>query len=198
MSTDIPEQERVRALLRGKHVPSVMALAGETGAPAATIEMFIVGKAYITAELLDGLAKILARGPPPPRKANSVPNAWRSSNRQSIPAVSDTRSVMKLTARTLKCTAVLDASELAALSVPDTTRVTLQVTVAGGRVVTCDVASKSIRKCKAVISEHGASNVALIVQGKMGNGNEVLEAGLTAQVKTPKPAAAAAEATAGN
>jgi ribosomal protein S3 len=53
--------------------------------------------------------------------------------------------------------------------------------------VTADVAAKAIRKAKATIAEHGADGVALLVQGKLNGSNEVVEAGLVAQVKAPKP-----------
>jgi hypothetical protein len=42
-----------------------------------------------------------------------------------------------------------------------------------------------LRKAKATIAEHGADQVALILQGKL-DGNAVMEAGLVAQPKTPK------------
>jgi hypothetical protein len=67
--------------------------------------------------------------------------------------------------------------------------VVLTIAVAG-RTVTADVAAKALRKAKATIAEHGVEQVALILQGKL-DGNAVLEAGLVAQPKTPKPAVAA-------
>ncbi len=60
-----------------------------------------------------------------------------------------------------------------------------------GRTVTADIAAKSLRKAKAMIAEHGADNVATIVQGKLAAGDVVLEAGFVAQVKVPKAAPAA-------
>ena len=42
---------------------------------------------------------------------------------------------------------------------------------------------KSLRKVAATIAEHGAESVAVVMQGKLGTGDVVLEAGITAQVK---------------
>ena len=91
-----------------------------------------------------------------------------------------------LNSRALKVTAVLDPAEVAALPDPTTARTTLRIQVAG-RVVSADVAAKALRKAKATIAQHGPSEVAVIVQGKLV-GESVLEAGLVAQVKVPKPA----------
>jgi hypothetical protein len=41
----------------------------------------------------------------------------------------------------------------------------------------------------ATIAEHGAEAVAVVLQGKLGDGDVVEEAGITVQVKEPKPAA---------
>jgi hypothetical protein len=94
-----------------------------------------------------------------------------------------------LTARSLKCTLVLDPAELALLEVPDgQPRQTLRVKVPDRRVM-ADIAAKSVRKAKATIAEHGVQAVAVVSQGKLGAGDLVLEAGLVVQIKTPKPAA---------
>jgi hypothetical protein len=60
--------------------------------------------------------------------------------------------------------------------------VTLQVAVEG-RKFTADIAAKSLRKCQATLAEHGVENVATIIQGKLGPGDRIVEAGLVAQVK---------------
>ena len=91
-----------------------------------------------------------------------------------------------LNSRALKVTAVLDPAEVAALPDPSTGRTVLRIQVAG-RTVTADVAGKALRKAKATIAQHGPSEVAVLVQGKLV-GESVLEAGLVAQVKAPKAA----------
>jgi hypothetical protein len=68
-----------------------------------------------------------------------------------------------------------------------------------GRRLTADIATKSLRKAKAMIIEHGVDAVAAILQGKL-EGNSVVEAGLVVQPKlkpappepvgSPKPAGA--------
>ena len=82
---------------------------------------------------------------------------------------------------------MLDPAELVALADPTTSRITLRVQV-DGRVVSAEIAGKSLRKAKAAIAEHGAANVATIVQGKLVAGDVVVEAGLVAQLKAPKAA----------
>ena len=97
-----------------------------------------------------------------------------------------------LTARALKCTVLLDPAEIEGLALADgTPRVQLRILV-DGRAVTADVAAKAVRKAQAVIAEHGTAGVATLLQGKLGLGDVLLEAGLVAQPKAPKPALAAA------
>jgi hypothetical protein len=97
-----------------------------------------------------------------------------------------------LTAKALKCVMVLDPAAVQAFRLPPgDIRTTISINV-GGRVVTADLASKSIRKCTAAITEHGADGVAVVLQGKLRHDNSLDEAGLVAQVKTPPVAKAAA------
>jgi hypothetical protein len=96
-----------------------------------------------------------------------------------------------LITRALKCTALLDPAELEAITLVDgIPRVQLNIRVADGRTVTADIAAKAVRKALAVIAEHGTAGVAVLLQGKLGQGDVLLEAGLVAQPKAPKPAAA--------
>jgi hypothetical protein len=98
-----------------------------------------------------------------------------------------------LTTRALKCTVLLDPAELEGLAlVEGLPRVQLNIRVADGRMVTADVAAKAVRKAQAVIAQHSAAGVAAFLQGKLGNGDVLLEAGLVAQPKVPKPALEAA------
>jgi hypothetical protein len=98
-----------------------------------------------------------------------------------------------LTSRALKVTMVLDPTEVAGLPDPTTARTVLRIQVGNNirlpdRIVSADVAAKALRKVKATIEQHGPSEVAVIVQGKLV-GDSILEAGLVAQVKVPKAAA---------
>jgi hypothetical protein len=71
---------------------------------------------------------------------------------------------------------------------PTTARVVLKIRVAD-RTISADIASKSLRKARAAIAEHGTDGVALILQGKLTSGDVLIEAGLVAQPKVPKPPA---------
>ena len=55
--------------------------------------------------------------------------------------------------------------------------------------LTADLNAKSLRRCIATIGEAGPDDVAVILQGKL-EGNAVVEAGIVAQPKAPKAAAA--------
>jgi len=163
------ERERIRAALRGQPIPR---LASQLGVDVAVLELFVTTNAHITAELQASLAAIVA-------------SAERANVRAPVPVPEKRKNMPTLNARTLKCVLVLDAKELAAFPRPadSVQRIVFQIRVAGGRNIDADIAAKSIRKCKKVIEENGADNVALILQGKLTDGSVVHEAGLIAQVK---------------
>jgi hypothetical protein len=93
---------------------------------------------------------------------------------------------LTLSARALKITIPLDAAEVAALPDPGG-QARCQLAIAcEGKVYTADIATKALRKAKGVIGANGAENVFVMVQGKL-KGNEIIDCGLVAQVKTPKP-----------
>ena len=97
-----------------------------------------------------------------------------------------------LTAKALKVTMVMDPNQVVNIPTPEgKPRCMIRVSVAG-RVVTADLNAKSVRKAIATIREAGPDNVACILQGKLLADNSIAEAGLAAQLKTPKPAEAPA------
>jgi hypothetical protein len=81
----------------------------------------------------------------------------------------------------------LDVAEIAALPAPDRQARSQLAITCEGEIYTADKATKSLRKAKATIAASGAENVFAMVQGKL-KGNEIVESGLVAQAKTPKPA----------
>jgi hypothetical protein len=98
-----------------------------------------------------------------------------------------------LNARALKCTVVLDPSEVAHLVAPDgKPRVAVDIRLPDRR-VTVDIAAKSVRRALAVIAEQGPDGVSVIIQGKLV-GDTITEAGIMAQPKVRPQAAAEAEA----
>lgn len=102
-----------------------------------------------------------------------------------------TTATAPLSAKSIKCTVVLDAAEVARLPNPQTERVTLAI-LAGGQPVTADIAAKSLRKCREAIKQLGPDGVAVIVTGKLMPGGSIAEAGLAAQPKAPVAKVAAA------
>jgi hypothetical protein len=101
------------------------------------------------------------------------------------PRQPETRKNAMLTGRALKVTILLDPVEVVAMRPGGAPRVTLAINVAG-RKVSADIAAKSLRKAQTTIGEAGVDGVAVIVQGKLGPGDVVLEAGLVAQVTAVK------------
>jgi hypothetical protein len=83
---------------------------------------------------------------------------------------------------------VLNPDEVAALTVKDgIPRVELRIQ-APGRVVTVDLAAKSIRKAIAALAEAGPGRGVAILQGRLGPGDRLEEAGLSVQVNQVEPA----------
>ena len=93
---------------------------------------------------------------------------------------------LTLSARALKVTIPLDAMEVRTLPDPGGQARCLLAITCDGKVYTADIATKSLRKARATIAANGAENVFAMVQGKL-KGNEIVDCGLVAQVKTPKP-----------
>jgi hypothetical protein len=92
---------------------------------------------------------------------------------------------LTLTTRALKVTVPLDAAEVAALPSPDGQVRSQLFIVCEGKIYTADIATKSLRKAKSTIAASGVSNTFVMVQGKL-KGNEIIECGLTAQVKVAR------------
>ncbi len=78
------------------------------------------------------------------------------------------------------------------LRLPDGVPARSELTVSvNGRKFRADVATKSVRRVLASIAEHGPNGVVVLIQGTLGAGDEITEAGLVAQAKAPAKAAAA-------
>jgi hypothetical protein len=141
------------------------------------------------------LARGLERKTTPPKKKLKPSYAWRSPV-----TVTDTQypeqlfkpkekpmSQLIVNARTIKVTLPLDAAAVAILPAPDGQPRSKLIISCEGRNYTADVAAKSLRKVKATIVANGVENVFVMVQGKLKN-NEIIEAGIVAQLKVPKTA----------
>jgi hypothetical protein len=100
---------------------------------------------------------------------------------------------LTVTARAMKVTVPLDAAVVATLPTPDGQSRSKLIISCEGKSYTADIATKSLRKVKTTIAANGAENVFVMVQGKL-KGGEIVEAGITAQMKVPKPAASLSKA----
>ena len=97
---------------------------------------------------------------------------------------------LRLESRALKASVVLDPAALTGVVVPNgLAKVTLRVAVPGKTIV-AEVNAKSLRRTIAAIDAAEPDGVAVVVQGKLESGDRLAEAGVVAQPKTPKAAAA--------
>jgi hypothetical protein len=142
-----------------------------------------------------------ARPPDLHRSRKPAIRAWRApAGDSSQYAEAKKRSVFKektrmntlsVTARAIKVSVPLDPAAVGALSVPNQERVELTVSC-DGRSYAANVAAKSLRKVKTAISANGAEVMFVMLQGKL-KGNEIIECGITAQVKAAKETKGATE-----
>jgi ribosomal protein L28 len=95
-------------------------------------------------------------------------------------------TTLSVTARAMKVLVPLDPAAVGMLPTPNQERVELVVSC-DGQQYTTSISAKSLRKTKNVISANGASAVFVMLQGKL-KGHEIVEGGITAQVKVVKAA----------
>ena len=94
--------------------------------------------------------------------------------------------VPTLQAKALKATVVLAPAEVLGIPAKDgQARTLLKIAVGGLHSITVDIATKSIRKAKAAITEHGVDGCSAIVQGKLLSAEVLGDAGLVIQPKSP-------------
>ena len=105
-----------------------------------------------------------------------VPRAWSKDGR------------LRLQARALKVTLVIDPAVLAGLDVPIGKPHVPFVIDVGGRRVTGRFTAKSLRKAVAAVAERGVESVAVVVQAKLAVGDKLEETGIVAQPKAMRVA----------
>ena len=92
----------------------------------------------------------------------------------------------KLESRALKASVVLDPAVLAEVVVQNgLAKVTLRVAVPHKTIV-AEVNAKTLRRTIAAITAAGPDAVAVVLQGRLEPGEILAEAGIAAQLKTPK------------
>jgi hypothetical protein len=94
---------------------------------------------------------------------------------------------LTVNARAMKVTVPLDAAAVATLPAPDGQARSKLIINCEGKSYVADIATKSLRKVKATIAANGVENVFVMAQGKLRN-NEIIEAGIVAQVKVAQTA----------
>ncbi len=92
---------------------------------------------------------------------------------------------MSVAVKAIKVTVVLDPQALQ--PAPAGADVVLEVAAKGGIRARARVNPKSYRKALDAIQEHGPDNIAIILQGRMVRPGEIVDAGIAAQPKPPKP-----------
>jgi hypothetical protein len=99
-----------------------------------------------------------------------------------------------LAAKNVKVTAVLDAAGFAGVEPPiGIPRVKLDIHY-GEQRLSADIAAKSVRKAVAQLEVAGPDGANVIIQGRLGYGGKIDEAGLVVQPRTPRPEAAGVSA----
>jgi hypothetical protein len=120
------------------------------------------------------------------RPARTMPTTVTPPPRPPLP-LRDSRGRLNLTAKALKVTMTLDPAQLAEVTVPNGAGPQqLRITV-GARRVSGQVSAKSLRRAAAMIAEHGVEKIAVLVQGRLEEGDIITGAGLVAQVKGSRP-----------
>jgi hypothetical protein len=118
-----------------------------------------------------------------------LPPALAAAVRDATAKAAIKGGALALEARALKCTVVLDPAALSGLEVPNgMAKVALRIKLPS-RTVKAEVNAKSLRRCVAAIDAAGPDGVAVVLQDKL-EGDVLAEAGIAAQPKTPKAAAA--------
>jgi hypothetical protein len=117
-------------------------------------------------------------------RADSATNPFNSLSKPTKPETD-------LEARALKVTAVSDPAAVTRIHMPNgMPRIELRITISG-RVYKAELNAKSLWRCIAAINAASSDDaIAVVLQGKL-DGATILEAGIVAQPKTPKPEAAA-------
>jgi hypothetical protein len=104
----------------------------------------------------------------------------------SKPSLIELHGRLALTSRAVKVTLVVDPAQLAGVTLAEGAGPEPFVVEAGGRRVSGTLNPKTLRKVMATVREHGPAQVAVIIQGRLELGDIVAEAGIQAQIKTPK------------
>src|SRR5262249_50690923 len=133
---------------------------------------------------------------PPPRKTlTATPTAIATAAAREKRAKQQTvvmpppGGAVRLAAKAVKASLVLDPAIVAEIERPDGAPAPPLVVAVDGRRLRAQVSAKGLRKVLAAIALHGPDSVVVILQGKLAEGDVLAEAGLVAQVKTPKAAA---------
>ena len=103
----------------------------------------------------------------------------------AAPATAERLKVAVVTARNVKVTLVLNTADVAAALQPFATtdkRIPMVIMVEGRR-LKANFAPNAVRKVLAALQEHDSEGIAVLIQGKLGAGDHVLEASLMAQPK---------------
>jgi hypothetical protein len=95
---------------------------------------------------------------------------------------------VRIPAKSVKATIVLDPATLASIIIPDGAAKLLIEVEVDGRVVLADLNAKSLRRAVKTITTEGPEKVGVIVQGRLSADNVLLDAGIQAQPRAPKTA----------
>jgi hypothetical protein len=125
----------------------------------------------------DAVARVI----PKPVQPSDVPpsNAIRSDDKTLT-------SSGEIVAKTIKVTVVLGPQDVLRLHLPAGDHVPITISVAGRR-LHARLSAKTVRRAQAAIRTTGLDHVAVILHGRLDPGDVLVEAGISAQPKGPRP-----------
>jgi hypothetical protein len=106
-----------------------------------------------------------------------------------LPPARDPEGSVKLSAKALKVTLLLDPVVVGKLELGSGAPAPPFVIAVAGRTIHAQVSAKSLRRVLGILAQYGPEKVVVLLQGKLAAGDVLAEPGLTAQVKPPKGAA---------
>jgi hypothetical protein len=114
---------------------------------------------------------------------SAAPPRTSTSSRSTSPPAAVISGTLQV--KTVKITVVVRPEDALAV-VPAAGPAAITVRTEDGRTFQAALNSKTVRKVQAAIREAGPDHVAVVLQAKLGSGNTLEEAGLSAQPKGPR------------
>lgn len=97
-------------------------------------------------------------------------------------------NTLKLKAKSVKVTLIIDATDLVGVSMPAGESKAPVAIETDGRTIRADLNAKSLRRALDTLRAEGPTGVAIVLQGRLDGNNMLLDAGIAAQPRKPQVA----------